>query len=60
MLTQCPAVSCTRWNTPLGNGRDVGEEGIAHGEIRPVIGAVDETFLQHMILVFMDLYTGCC
>ena len=34
------------------------QEGIAHGEIRPVIGAVDETFLQHMILVFMDLATG--
>jgi Family of unknown function (DUF6399) len=34
------------------------KEGIAHGEIRPVIGAVDETFLQRMILVFMDLATG--
>jgi enamine deaminase RidA (YjgF/YER057c/UK114 family) len=34
------------------------QEGIAHGEIRPVIGAVDETFLQHMMLVFMDLATG--
>jgi hypothetical protein len=30
------------------------KEGIAHGEIRPVIGAVDETFLQRMMLVFMD------
>ena len=34
------------------------EEGIAHGEIRPIIGAVDETFLQRMMLVFMDLATG--
>ena len=34
------------------------KEGIAHGEIRPVIGAVDETFLQRMRLVFMDLATG--
>jgi hypothetical protein len=34
------------------------KEGIAHGEIRPVIGAVDETFLQHMMLVFMDVATG--
>ena len=34
------------------------QEGIAHGEIRPVIGAVDETFLQRMMLVFMDLTTG--
>ena len=33
-------------------------EGIAHGEIRPVIGAVDETFLQRMMLVLMDLATG--
>jgi hypothetical protein len=31
------------------------KEGIAHGEIRPVIGAVDETFLQRMMLVCMDL-----
>jgi hypothetical protein len=34
------------------------KEGIAHGEIRPVIGAVDETFLQRMMLVLMDLVTG--
>ena len=34
------------------------KEGIAHGEIRPVIGAVDETFLQRMMLVFMDLCSG--
>ena len=34
------------------------KEGIAHGEIRPVIGAVDETFLQRMTLVRMDLATG--
>jgi hypothetical protein len=34
------------------------QEGIAHGEIRPIIGAVDETFLQSMMLVFMDLASG--
>jgi hypothetical protein len=34
------------------------KEGIAHGEIRPIIGAVDETFLQRMMLVFMDLASG--
>src|SRR5262245_33331462 len=34
------------------------KEGIARGEIRPVVGAVDETFLQRMMLVFMDLATG--
>jgi len=34
------------------------KESRAHGEIRPVIGAVDETFLQRMMLVFMDLASG--
>jgi hypothetical protein len=33
-------------------------EGCASGEVREVIGAVDETFLERMILVFMDLATG--
>lgn len=33
-------------------------EGIAAGEIRPIIGAVDETFLEHLMLVFMDLASG--
>jgi hypothetical protein len=34
------------------------QQGIAHGEIRPIIGAVDEPFWQRMILVFMDLASG--
>ena len=34
------------------------QDGIAHGEMRPIIGAVDETFLEHMMLVFMDLASG--
>ncbi len=34
------------------------QQGIAHGEIRPIIGAVDETFLQRLMLVFMDLASG--
>ena len=34
------------------------QEGMAHGEIRPVMGAVDETFLQRLMLVFMDLSSG--
>ena len=34
------------------------QEGINHGEIRPIIGAVDETFLQRLMLVFMDLASG--
>ena len=33
-------------------------EGIAQGQIGPIIGAVDETFLQCMMLVFMDLASG--
>ncbi len=33
-------------------------EGMAYGEIRPVIGAVDATFLQRMLRVCMDLATG--
>jgi Family of unknown function (DUF6399)/IclR helix-turn-helix domain len=33
-------------------------EGIVAGESRPIIGAVDETFLERMMLVFMDLVSG--
>ncbi len=33
-------------------------EGGAAGEVRPIIGAVDETFLERMMLVFMDLVSG--
>ncbi len=34
------------------------QEGIAQGEVGPIIGAVDETFLERMMLVFMDLVSG--
>jgi len=34
------------------------QDGFAAGEVREIIGAVDETFLERMILVFMDLATG--
>jgi hypothetical protein len=34
------------------------QDGCASGKAREIIGAVDETFLEHMILVFMDLATG--
>jgi hypothetical protein len=34
------------------------KEGCTDGEGREIIGAVDETFLEQMILVFMDLKTG--
>jgi IclR helix-turn-helix domain len=33
-------------------------DGVAAGETRPIIGAVDETFLARMMLVFMDLASG--
>jgi len=33
-------------------------EGIAQGQIGPIVGTVDETFLQRMMLVFMDLVSG--
>jgi len=33
-------------------------EGMAAGETRPIIGAVDATFLERMMLVFMDLGSG--
>ncbi len=33
-------------------------EGRAEGEVRPIIGAVDETFLERMMLVFMELVSG--
>ena len=49
--------SCTHW-FHLNHHRSWEKEGIAHGEIRPVIGAVDRRFLQRMMLVFMDLATG--
>jgi hypothetical protein len=34
------------------------QAGLAGGEVREIIGAVDETFFERMILVFMDLSTG--
>jgi hypothetical protein len=34
------------------------KEGAAAGEVREIIGAVDETFLEQMILVFQDVPTG--
>ena len=33
-------------------------DGAAAGESRPIIGAVDETFLERMMLVFMDRASG--
>lgn len=42
----------------LETTREWEQEGIAQGQIGPIIGAVDETFLQCMMLVFMDLASG--
>ena len=35
----------------------MGTRGHVHWR-EPIIGAVDETFLEHMMLVFMDLPSG--
>ena len=34
------------------------QDGCAGGEVREIIGAVDETFLERMMLVCLDLSTG--
>jgi hypothetical protein len=34
------------------------QDGVAAGEVREIIGAVDETFLEKMMLVFQDVSTG--
>ena len=34
------------------------QDGVAAGEVREIIGAVDETFLEQMILVCQDVSTG--
>ncbi len=45
--------------TAVGEIVEVWEKaGCADGEEREIIGAVDETFFEQMILVFMDLKTG--
>jgi winged helix-turn-helix DNA-binding protein len=33
-------------------------DGVAAGAMREIMGAVDETFLPHMMLVFIDLVSG--
>ena len=34
------------------------QEGQARGEVRESIGAVDDTFLERLVLICMDLATG--
>jgi hypothetical protein len=42
----------------LETARHWEKDGVAAGEVREIIGAVDETFLEQMILVFQDVPTG--
>jgi hypothetical protein len=42
----------------LAIGQRWQEEGRRDGEVRPVVGAVDETFFERMMLVFLDLGSG--
>jgi hypothetical protein len=42
----------------LETGHAWEQDGIAGGEVPEIIGAVDETFLERLLLVFMDLPTG--
>ena len=44
--------------TILETGYAWEQDGIAAGEMRDIIGAVDETFFERMMLVFQDLSTG--
>ena len=34
------------------------QDGLAHGEVREILGGADETFLQRMLLVCQDVSTG--
>ena len=42
----------------LETGEAWEHDGVADGEACPIIGPVDETFLERMMLVFMDLVSG--
>src|SRR6266481_4719285 len=56
------AVGSPAWwwppSIPLASNVAWEREGIAEGEVKPIIGAVDETFLSRLMLVFMDLVSG--
>jgi hypothetical protein len=45
-------------NTIVATTQRWEQDGVAGGEVREIIGAVDETFLAQMILVFQDAPTG--
>jgi len=42
----------------LETAQDWEQDACAGAEVREIIGAVDETFLERMLLVCMDLRTG--
>jgi uncharacterized protein DUF6399/winged helix-turn-helix DNA-binding protein len=45
-------------HTILETGQAWERDGVVGGEVREIIGAVDETFLERMMLVLSDLSTG--
>jgi hypothetical protein len=42
----------------LERGQAWEQNATAGGEVPEIIGAVDATFLEHLLLVFLDLPTG--
>ena len=44
--------------TILATGHSWEQDGTAGGEVPEIIGAVDETFLARLVLIFLDLPTG--
>jgi hypothetical protein len=44
--------------TILETGHTWEQDGTAGGEVPEIIGAVDETFLERLVLIFLDLPTG--
>src|SRR2546422_6627068 len=44
--------------TMVETARTWAQDGTITGEAREIIGAVDETFLEHLLLVLMDLRSG--
>lgn len=51
--------SCRRWNRRLWKVGHAGEQDTtAAGEVPEIIGAVDATFLERLLLVFLELPTG--
>lgn len=56
--TALRGVSQVLEKTIMETARTWAKEGTTTGEAREILGAVDETFLEHMLLVMMDLPSG--